>query len=137
MGSSAKIISQGVNQLITGFPNWRLPTRVRLVADIVAGAAVARASDTTDGLTVTVGTSGVYDIGYPPGKRLSDVNPQAWANTPSTPALRNSVVVDSAIANTDPTVGKLRVVTGRESDGTIGNLNNGDVLDVSFSVDYG
>ena len=45
--------------------------------------------------------------------------------------------MDASTTNTNATTGKLRVVTAPENTGTVANLNNGDILDVAFSVDYG
>lgn len=67
MGSAAKIVAQGVPQQVISFPGWKLPTRIKLRATVGggAGAPTAVAADTTDGLTITQGTAGIYTVLFP------------------------------------------------------------------------
>lgn len=134
MAGGPTIVAQGVPAQIVSYPAWSLPTRVRVVADIVAGLAVARAAETTPGLTI-VNTGGVFDVAFPPCKRAADYNPQILSVTPGTAVNRFFGVVDVSTTNTNPTTGKLRVVTA--STGAAAVPDNGAVIDISFWADYG
>jgi len=133
--SAPRIIAQGVNQQITSFPGWQLPTRVRLVADIVGGAAVVRAADTTPGVSCGNGAGGVFDITFPAAKRMGDFNPRVLCAAAGVAATRFTGEVDVSTTNTNATTGKLRVITA--SSGAAAIPSNGDVLDVAWSIDYG
>jgi hypothetical protein len=135
MAGGPTIVAQGVPAQIVSFPNWSLPTRVRLVADIVAGAAVVRAADTTPGLLCSNGVGGVFDITFPAAQRQGDFNPQVYSTVPGTAVNRFFGVVDVNTTNTNATTGKLRVVTA--STGAAAIPNDGAVVDVSWYIDYG
>lgn len=142
--SATRIIAQANPQHLTAYPGWGLPTRLRVIADIAggAGAATVRAADTTPGVSVSHAGSGVYDITFPAGKgggsvQPADINALAFAAAPSTAAQRSYLQPDASTTNTNVTTGKLRVVAARATDGTAERLKDGDVLDVSFTVDYG
>lgn len=136
MGGSATIIAQGVDRQITSFPRWNLPTRIRIVADMVGGAPVARAADTTPGLTITnAAGAGIFDITFPAGLRMGDINPQVLCAGGGAAATRSFGIVDVNTANTNATTGKLRVTTATNAGAA--NPANGDVVDIAWSVDYG
>lgn len=135
MAGAPTIIAQGVDRQITSFPRWALPTRIRLVADIVGGAAVVRAADTTPGVSCGAGAGGVFDITFPAGLRMGDFNPEVLCGGPAAAATRFFGVVDVSTTNTNATTGKLRVTTA--SNGAAAIPANGDVIDVGWSVDYG
>lgn len=135
MAGGPTIIAQGAPQQVVSFPNWSLPTRVRMVADIVAGAAVVRAADTTPGVLCGNGAGGVFDITFPPAQRMGDFNPQVMSTVPGTAVNRFFGVTDVSTTNTNATTGKLRVVTA--STGAAAIPNDGAVVDVSWYIDYG
>jgi hypothetical protein len=135
MAGAPTIIAQGVDRQITSFPGWQLPTRIRLVADIVGGAAVVRAADTTPGVSCGNGAGGVFDITFPAGKRMGDINARVLCAGHAAAATRFTAEVDVASANTNSTTGKLRVVTASNAAAAI--PANGDVVDVAWSIDYG
>lgn len=136
MAGAPTIIAQGVPCQIVSYPGWSLPTRVRLVADITGGAAVVRAADSTPGVSCGAGAGGVFDITFPQAQRMADVNPQVFSTVPGTNANRFLGVVDVSTTNTNPTTGKLRVVTAVPN-AAAAIPDNGAVFDVSFWVDYG
>jgi hypothetical protein len=136
VAGSATIIGQAVDRSLTSFPRWTMPTRIRIVADMTGGAPVARAADTTPGLTITNGAgAGVFDITFPAGLRMGDFNPQVLCAGGSVAATRFFPIVDVSTTNTNATTGKLRVTTA--STGAAANPANGDVIDVAWSIDYG
>lgn len=140
MAGGPTIVAQGVPAQIVSFPGWSLPTRVRLVADIVAGAAVVRAADTTPGVSCGAGAGGTFDITFPACKRMADINPQVFSTAPGVAATRWFAVADVSTTNTNPapaasSTGKLRIVTA--STGAAAIPTDGSVVDVSFYLDYG
>jgi hypothetical protein len=134
--SSAKVIAQAVPAGLKSWPLFRLPCRMRMIADISGGAPVIRATS-TPGVAVANPGGGVYNITFDAGRDLSDINIQCYANTPGTNTLRSSAVPDASSTNTNATTGKLSVITAPESSGTPANLQNGDILEVNWTMDYG
>lgn len=136
--SAPKVIAQAVNTFLTSFPGFRLPTRMRLIADIGGGNGTATIRTTsTPGVAITGGTSGVYDITFDAGRDMSDIDIQVRANAPSTAAQRSLAVVDASSTNTNGTTGKLRIVTGISTNGTPTALFDGDILEINWTMDYG
>lgn len=133
--SAPRIIAQGVPNQIVSYPGWNLPTRVRVVADLAGGAATLRAADSSPGVAISNGAGGVFDVTFPSCRRMADINPQVHSQTPGTAANRFFGVVDVSTTNTNPTTGKLRVVTASTAGAAI--PNDTQVFDLSFWADFG
>lgn len=139
MAGAPTILAQAVPCLLNAFPGWKQPTHVRLRATIAggAGAPTAVAAQTTPGLTISGGTSGVYKILFPNCRNIADVNVQIYSPTPETAAARYHAVVDADTAETNATTGELAFTTAPADDGVPEALPNSNIIEASFWLDLG
>jgi hypothetical protein len=134
--SASRILGQSVPCLLNAFPGWKQPVHCRLFGTVSATPAVAAdAANTTPGVAITGGTSGIYTVTFPACRNIAGINIQVYAPAPETPGASYTAGIDAA--EIDATAGEFQFTTYARDNGDDEALPNGNVVDITFWLDLG
>lgn len=150
MVASSAILAAANPQPLIAFPGWKQPVLLHLKATIgangqptvitTANSAGVEGSTPGLGITETANDSGIYDVTFPPARRiaLGTVNINILPDVLATVANHREARIEKSTTLTNATTGKLRFNTSEQDAGAaVAAPPSGSEIHLSFWVDLG